>query len=227
MAAKPASPPPARTARYADDSSESLVEWFTLHGRKLVLVAIAALVIAAGVWFYRSSVATTRQSAESALYSAQGALASGNVQLAQTDLAGVIARFSGTPAATQAGLLLAQTHYDMQDWDAGLRVLHDVQGSADPAFTSAVQTLIAVGLEGHGDFAGAAQAHRSAANAAQFETGRQTSLVAAAHAFAAAGDTAAAIAIWTELAADPESQHASEARVRLGELEAQAAGAQG
>lgn len=223
MAAKPA----PRTPRYADDSGESLVEWFTLHGKKLLLGAIAALVIAAGIWFYRSSINTTRQSAESALYSAQGALASGNVQLAQTDLAAVIARFSGTPAATQAALLLAQTHYDVQEWDAGLQTLRGIERSAGAAFAAPVQTLIAVGLEGNGDFAAAARAHRAAADAAQFKTGRETSLVAAAHAYAAAGDTAAALAIWDELAADPESPHAPEARVRAGELAARAASPQG
>lgn len=217
MAAKPGS------ARYADDNAESLVEWFTLHGKKLALGAIALLVIAAAVWFYRSSTATTRRSAESALYSAQGALASGNVQLAQTDLAGVVTRFGGTPAATQAAMLLAQLHYDAQDWDAGIAALREVERSAGHGFEAAVQTLIAVGLEGSGDFAAAAAAHRAAADASTFDLERQSNLIAAAHAYVAAGDTGAAVRIWEEIAVDQDSPLAAEARVRLGELTAQAA----
>lgn len=203
------------------EPGETLVEWFTLHGKKLAIGAIVLAAAAGGVWAYRESTEATRRSAEQALYAAQGAFVSGNVQLAQTDLQSVLERFEGTAAATQAAMLLAQTHYDAGQWDEGISVLRRAERSAGKEFRASIQSLIGTGLEGKGDNAAAAQAYLAAAAAARFDLERQGYLADAARAHAAAGNTAEATRLWGELAENVQSPFAPEARVRLGELTAQ------
>src|SRR5690606_26607867 len=137
----------ARTSRTASgEPAESLVEWFTLHGKKLAIGAILIAVALGGFWAYRESTEATRRSAEQALYSAQNAFMSGNVQLAQNELGQVIDRYDGTPAATQVAMLLAQTHYDAQQWDEGIAALRRVEASAGDEFSMSVHGLIGAGL---------------------------------------------------------------------------------
>lgn len=217
----------ARTSRRVSSSepSESLAEWFVLHGKKIAIVAILIAVAAGGFWAYRESARATSRSAEQALYAAQGAFMSGNVQLAQTDLGRVIDRFDGTPAATQAAMLLAQTFYDEQKWDEGIAALRRVENSAGREFSSSVKGLIGAGLEGKGDNAAAARAYLAAAEAARFDMDAESYRADAARAHTAAGDTAEAVRLWEAIASTPDSPHAPEARVRLGELTAQPAAA--
>src|SRR5690606_1304358 len=177
-------------------------------------------VAAGGFYAYRQSTEATNRSAEQALYSAQTSFASGNVQLAQTDLGQVIDRYQGTSAATQAAMLLAQTYYDNSQWDEGLTALRRVEGSAGSDFNAAVKGLIGTGLEGKGDFAAAAQSYLAAASAARFDLDADSYRADAARAYTSGGSTAEAVRIWEELAASSESPHAPEARVRLGELTA-------
>lgn len=211
----------ARTARSASsEPSESLAEWFLLHGKKLAIGAIVIAVAAGGFFAYRQSTDATARSAEAQLYSAQSAFMSGNVQLAQTSLGQVIDRFQGTPAATQAAMLLAQTYYDAQQWDEGIAAVRRVEGSAGRDFEASVKGLIGAGLEGKGDYAAAAQAYLAAVAAARFELDQQSYRADAARAHAAAGNKQEAIRLWEELASSPDSPHAPEARVRLGELTA-------
>lgn len=215
----------ARTTRSSvNEPSETISEWFLLHGKSLAIGAIVLAVAAGGFYAYRQSTHATNRSAEAALYSAQTSFASGNVQLAQTDLGQVIDRYQGTDAATQAAMLLAQTYYDNSQWDEGISALRRVEGSAGSDFAAAVHGLLGTGLEGKGDFAAAAQAYLEAASEARFDLTADSHRADAARAYTSAGSNAEAVAIWEELAASPESPHAAEARVRLGELTATAAG---
>jgi len=84
-------------------------------------------------------------------------------------------------------------------------------------------------LEGDGyaqmkKLAEAAKAYEQAASSTKFETERAFHLAKAGRAYASAGDTAKARAIWTGLLGDRSAQSMSaEARVRLGELTAKPA----
>src|SRR5690606_27243213 len=158
----------ARTTRSAgSEPSESLAEWFLLHGKKLAIGAIVIAVAAGNICGDRQSTDAKARSAEAQLYSAQSTIMSGNVQLAQTSLGQDIDRFQGTPAATQAAMLLAQTYSDAQQWDEGIAALRRVEGSAGRDFEASVKGLIGAGLEGKGDYAAAAQAYLGAVAAAR------------------------------------------------------------
>ena len=72
-------------------------------------------------------------------------------------------------------------------------------------------------------YAQAAAHYGAAASESRYPTEEAGYRASAARADAKAGDTAAAIAIWTALGADPKNGQAQEAQLRLGELTAKPA----
>ena len=213
---------PARPA-LTDADPETVFEWFRANTRLFVIGAVVVIAAALGFWFYTQSRRIRIQNSERTLMSAQQALAQNNLPLAQTDLQTIVTRYPGTPAGRQAALLLARIHYDEQRYREGIQVLERVIdergiGSARPA----LQALIADGHVELGQPAEAAASYRQAAEATPFESDRDVYLSQAARSLVAAGDSAAAIEIWRQLAADPQSPVSAEAKVRLGELTAEA-----
>ncbi len=207
-----------------NERAQSAVDWLQANWKKIAFGVAAVVVVVAVVGIYQWNEERNAVQAESAFYRAQSAFASQNTQLAQTDLGRVVDQFQGTAAATQAAMLLAQTFYDEQKWDEGIAALRRVEGDRSSRdFAGSVQSLIGAGLEGKGDFAGAAAAYLAAAEATEFDLDGQAFRTDAARAYAEAGNTEAAVGIWRELLDLPNSPYAPEARVRLGELLAQPA----
>ncbi|HVE78986.1 MAG TPA: hypothetical protein VNA89_09005, partial [Gemmatimonadaceae bacterium] len=68
--------------------------------------------------------------------------------------------------------------------------------------------------------ADAARRYEDAAEATRFTNERAQHLASAARAKRAAGDAPGALRVWEELARDPQSPLAPEARLRVGELSA-------
>ncbi len=208
----------------SDDHAQSAMDWAQAHWKKVVAGVVVVVAIVAVVGVYQWNAERNAVQAESALYRAQSAFQSQNTQLAQTDLGRVIDQFPGTPAATQAAMLLAQTFYDEAKWDEGIAALRRVEGRGSAEeFQASVHSLIGVGLEGKGDFPAAASAYLAAAEATQFDLDDQAYRSDAARAYTEAGNTAEATRLWRELLDLPNSPYAAEARVRLGELMARPA----
>ena len=208
----------------AGDRSFSFTDWLQLNARAVAIGAVAVAAVGAFVFIYQRYTASTARQAEQAYFAAQGA-PSQNPQDREKALDAVIGRFDGTPAATQAAMLVAQQRYDRGAYKEGIGALQRVEGHrASAEFEPALDALIAAGLEGRGDFRGAAAKYREAAEAARFEIDRDNYMADAARALRRAGDEAEAVRIWTELAERPASPVAAEAQVRLGELSAKPAG---
>lgn len=204
------------------DRTESLLDWVQLHARELIIGAILIAVLGLVAILYQRNRATTERAAERAFFSAQQTLQTGGDAQAELDrLAGA---YPNTAGGTQAALVLAQLRYDEGKFDEGLQTLRRAEDSAPKEFASSVRALIAAGLEGKGSYAEAAQAYQAAAAQARFATEKQAHQADAARVLALGGDTAAAVAIWQNLANDPTSPYSPEARVRLGELQAAPAG---
>jgi hypothetical protein len=121
-------------------------------------------------------------------------------------------------------MLLAETYYDQQKYDSGLVALKQVAttGAAAP-FASAVERLTADGYIQKGNAREAAAHFTAAADHTPYPTEKARLNASAARAYAAAGDTAHAVAIWTALANDPKSGEVPEAQLMLGELTAKPA----
>ena len=204
-----------------EDRTESFLEWTQDHLRELLIALAVLLVIAAGIWFYRSTRATKEEQGERALFEAERSYLSGNLPLAAKDLGNVSKNFDGTAAGVQAAMLYAQVQYEQQKYDDGIKALDKVagEGAAKP-FRASIHSLMAAGYEDQGKLREAAQHYEEAAKTTQFPNEQQIYRASAARAYGGAGDKATAAKLWKELAADPSSQVAGEARIRLGELEA-------
>jgi predicted negative regulator of RcsB-dependent stress response len=201
------------------------MDWLRIRGRYLTIGA--AIVAAAGVgyWFYTRSELIKSGRAEQGLLQARQAVMQGNTALAQNDLQSLIRRYGNTRAGVQAGLVLAEVHYEKGEYQKGIDVLRDVvdKSAAEPS-RAKIHALIGDGQQQMGKAEDAAESYQKAADQARFDGGRAFYSARKARALMAAGKTAEAKKLWEELASAPWAESvAPEARVRLGELEVQQA----
>jgi predicted negative regulator of RcsB-dependent stress response len=209
----------------AADRAQTFIDWTKINARALSVGAAIIVVAAAGYWFYGRSKQIQSANAEKALLQAKQSMSAGNLALAQSDLQKVFSRWESTPAGVEAAMLLAQIDFDGGKYQDGLNKLKKVEGSgAASASQSTIESLEGDGYAQMGKLADAAKAYQRAADDTPYDIEKAFQRAKAARAFQAAGDVAGAKAIWTLLATDPKSQTmAAEARIRLGELEAQSA----
>jgi len=207
-----------------DDRAEDLGEWLQIHAREVGITAVVVLALAGGAMLYKSSVAKRAADGDAALAAPEQSIVAGNLPLAQADLRRVVTRYAGTAAAAQASILLAETYYDQQKYAEGLAALQKAptEGPAKP-FASSIASLTAAGLAQQGKQREAAANYVRAAQLTPYASERDSYKASAARAYAAAGDTASAVRIWTGLASDPKLPVSGEARLRLGELTAKTA----
>lgn len=200
---------------------EQLADWFQLNSRYVVigLATIAAGVL--GYWFYTSNAARNAQVAETQLLNARRSLASGNAQLAATDLRKVATTHKDTRAGVEAALLLSETLYLEGKYQEGIDLLRDFtrRGAAEVE-RAKIYSLIGDGLMQLGKHKDAADEYNRAAEAARFTGERAQQLAKRARALVVAGDSAAGRTQWESLADSEVPGIAAEARVRVGELTA-------
>ena len=185
------------------------------------VTAIAAGIVVAAIlggWLYTRAQAGKEYRAEQALTQARVALQSQNSQLAQADLERLVAGYRGTGAGTQGALALAEVYYARGEYQKGINAL--LQAKPSEQFEAPVAAMLGDGYAQLGKAREAAQEYRKAAETTPFKEERESHLADAARALTTAGDTTAAVQIWQELAANPSSIYAAEARVRIGELTA-------
>ena len=209
---KPTTTPP--------DAGTRLVEWLQAHRRIVIAGATAIAIVALSTWFVveyrRNKGAAASQALEQARFTSQ----SGNLPLAANDLGRLIAEFSGTPAADEAVILLAQVRLLQEQPNLAAE---EIRG-ADPArlrpqFRSPALGLLGTALENTGDAAGAAQAYEDAARTSWYDNVAAEYLLDAARAWTAAGNSTRATAAYRRIIDDySESPSTVEVRVRLAEL---------
>ena len=210
----------------AADRAQTLLDWTRVNSTALSIGAVVVLVAAGVYWFYSRSRQIQAENAAKALLNAKQSMASGNLPLAQNDLQTVYSRYGSTPSGVEAAMLLAQMDYDAGKYQDGLNILQKAGGSSAAADDqSTILSLQGDGYTQLNQLGKAAKQYEDAAAAAAGMQMEHAFLEAkAARTYAAAGDTAKARQLWTQLATDPNSQGvAAEARVRLGELTAQVA----
>lgn len=194
---------------------------FDAHKRHLAYALLAVLLALAGYWFYLRSRALKTAHAETAYEQAMQSAASGNIPLAESDLRKAAVRYAGTDGGAEAALSLAKLEYQQRKWQAGIAALQQTAGhGGDMQFDA--RMLIGAGYEGLNQPARAAQTYEEAARVARFPSDAAGARAMAARAYETAGNRAAAIRLWTELAHDANGGYAGEAAVRLGELQATA-----
>ena len=206
-----------------DDRADTFFLWIQSHTRQVAIAGVVLAALGLGVWLWMQSRAARERNASIDLLGAAQTIQSGNIALAQSDLEKLVTRYEGTNAAAQAAFELANIYYGQGQFDRGIAVLQQLAKSSDDALVKAMaENGVAAGYEGAGKFADAAGHYRTAADLTRLEDERDIYLASAARAYQAAGNEAEAVAIWRRLA-ESEGPQAAEARVRLGELTAEAA----
>ncbi len=201
-------------------SGDSLTDWLLVHRRQVSWALLALAVAIAGWWFFQRSRSLRQQHAETAYFQARQSAAAGNLPLAISDLKKVATRYEGTRAGTQAAVFLAQNLYEQKKPREGIAELKKALTGAPADFIPSIHALMANGYEELKEFGPAALEYKAASTATKFPAEKAQYLAAAGRAYMAAGKTAEAKAIWTELAAAGSGPMAAEARVRLGEISA-------
>lgn len=198
----------------------NLTDWATRNGRNLTIGATIVIVLAAGIWLYRSSQNRKESFASQELMQARNSAESGNLPLAASDLTKLMDRFGGTRAADEAAILLNQIRMVQGQRDVAVTALQEfVRGSHADYVEASAYSLLGAGLEDQGKPKDAAEAYRQASNKARLDFQKAQYLLDAGRAFTIAGDSAAAKTTYNDvLTRFGRIDQAAEARVRMAEL---------
>jgi predicted negative regulator of RcsB-dependent stress response len=211
------SPTPARQPR-----AESFLDWYHINSKLVTVAGFVVLAAAGGAWYYQTAKIRKLENADKQLLLAKQSLQPGNANLplAESDLKKVADRYTGTPAGTEAAMLLAQLKLEKGDNQGAITFLQDLAGKLRSGPNAAgVRGLLGDAYAQVDKPAEAAAEYERAAGLTNMPNEKAYLLSKAGHAYMAAGKHAEARRIWEGLAASQDSPGlAAEARVRLGEL---------
>ncbi|HET9387682.1 MAG TPA: tetratricopeptide repeat protein [Gemmatimonadales bacterium] len=208
---------PVRT--YDRPLSERMIDWIKAHRQLSSWVGIA-LIVAAGLFVWKLT--TDRRSEEAASRELQGArfaFENQNLPLAASELARVVENYSGTNAAEEGRLLLANVRMLQGQPQQAVEIMRDYAPGAGRAFRAQAYGLLGAAYENTGRFRDAAEAYENGSAAARLDFQKAQLLSDAGRAWVSAGDSAKAIAAYKRIITDfPKEGMVTEAKVRLGEL---------
>lgn len=202
-----------------DAAEQRFADLYDRYKQHLGWVGVIIVLAGAGAWYYLRSESIKSERADAAYQAALQSVSSGNIPLAQSDLGKAATRYAGTNGGTEAAMALAKIDYQQNKYQDGINVLRSpASNKGDMQFEA--RLLMASGYEGLTQWSQAAKEYEDAASVARFDADKASAHAMAARALQAAGDKPAAIKIWTDLMADPKGAFGTEARIRLGELQA-------
>jgi predicted negative regulator of RcsB-dependent stress response len=199
---------------------ETIAETLQTYQKQILVGVIVLAAAGGGFWMWKRSAEIREDRAGEAYQVAEGAFASGNMPLAQTELEKITGRYAGTSPGTQAAMLLAQVHFGQGKYEDGMKVLEAASSKAPAPLKAGIQALMGAGYEGTSKPAEAAAAYGKAAELSQFDIDRDMFRMEQARILATAGDAAGAGKIYLEIGQREDSPFAGEAKVRLGEQQA-------
>src|SRR5436309_11346528 len=193
--------------------------WFRSHKRTTAYIGVALVVAAALFGWNFIAEKTAERSASRQLTQGRLALDSKNYPLAASVLSQVVENYSGTHAAQQGGILLAQVRLAQGQTQQAIDVLERYAPKADKDFRAQAYGLLGAAYENALKPKDGAAAYEQAAAAGQYPFLRGQFLADAGRAWIAAGDTTKALAAYRTIVQQLDSTTAvGEAKVRLGEL---------
>ena len=207
------------TAPQREEFLARVGNWIQSHRQATIYagagLVLAALVVAWAVWSGRQSEIRAAEQ----LSPARFALESENLPLAASEFASVAANYGGTRAAQEATVLLARVRLMQGQSDQAVTVLRDFARGASDLYRAQAFSLLGAAYENLGRWADAADAYQKGSAAALWPSLEAQLLLDAARDWAAAGDTAKAVANLERIVKEfPKTGPVVEAKVRLGEL---------
>jgi len=198
---------------------ERVVAWTRTH--RQATSWISTIVIVGAVLFVWTASSTRRSEAIAGrqLQGARYAFDNNNLPLAASELARIIENYSGTSAAAEGRLLLAQVRLTQGQAQQAVELMKDWAPRAGAGFRAQAYGLLGAAYENLGKARDAAEAYQNGAERAHMSFLKAQMLSDAGRAWAAAGDTTKAIAAYRRIVDDmPKEAAVTEATVRLGEL---------
>jgi TolA-binding protein len=188
--------------------------------RVLGIAGAALLLIALVVWFVVTSGRRKEAFATTALEQARDAAAQSNFGVAVQGFNRVVSQFSGTPAAYEATLGIAQTHLVAGQNELAVTSLGDfLKTNPPPEYAATANQLLGTAYENLGKFAEALAAYRKSADLATMDYVKAAALLDAGRAARLGKKPDEAKAIYREIIAKyPKTGSVTEAQVRLTEL---------
>ena len=198
---------------------ERVVAWTKAHQRLTSWIGAAILIGAILFVWTASSTRRSEAIAGRQLQGARYAFDNQNLPLAASELARLVENYSGTNAAAEARLLLAQVRLLQGQPQQAVELLRGFAPSAAAGFRAQAYGLLGAAYENLGRLREAAEAYQEGAEAARLDFLKAQMLSDAGRAWTNAADTARAIATYRRIIDDfPKEGVATEAKVRLGEL---------
>jgi tetratricopeptide (TPR) repeat protein len=203
----------------SDDALRRVIAWIKAHRQLSLWVAVIVVVGGGLLWWNALSTRQSEQNAGRALASARLAFESRNFPLASSELSRIIANYSGTHAAQEANLLLAQVRLAQGQSQSAIELLRRFAPAASREFRAQAYGLLGGAYENVAHPKEAAEAYQQAAETAPMPFLRAQFLSDAGRAWTTAGDTGKAVAAYQEIVTKLDSTNTvMEAKVRLGEL---------
>jgi predicted negative regulator of RcsB-dependent stress response len=220
MATTATTAPPAGGPAAADSRALArLTDWIKSHKQAAVYAALVLALVGGLYGWTLLTARTAERSAGRELEQGRLALDSKNYPLAASVLSRVVENFSGTHAAQEGMLLLAQVRLGQGQSQQAIELLQRYAPKADRDFRAQAYGLLGAAYENVARPKDAATAYAAAADAAPFPFLRAQYLSDAGRAWVAAGDTARAVTAYRTVVERLDSTTAAgEAKVRLGEL---------
>src|SRR5438552_12262721 len=199
--------------------SDRIVGWVKAH--RQIASWLGAIVVVGAVLFVwtMSTKRRTEEIASRDLQGARFAFENQNLPLAASELAKVVENYSGTNAAAEARLLLANVRLLQGQPQQAVAVMKDYAPGAGSAYRAQAYGLLGGAYENMGRFREAGAAYEHASAAARLDFMKPQFLADAGRAWTVAGDTPKAVAAYQRILKDYAKEGAAtEAKVRLGEL---------
>src|SRR2546430_9105875 len=164
--------------------------WVGANREKALAIAGVLVIVIVLLAWNTLSARQTEQAAGVRLNAARLAFESRNYPLAASELSQVVENYSGTRAAQEANLLLAQSRLLQGQSQQAIELLKRFAPRADPAFRAQAYGLLGAAYDNVGHPKEAAEAYQRAADAAQLPFLKAQFLTEAGRAWVAAGGTA-------------------------------------
>jgi tetratricopeptide (TPR) repeat protein len=198
---------------------ERVLGWIRSHRQGATWIGAA---LGVGLVLFLWTLSSTRRSeviADRQLQGARYAFDNQNLPLAASELSRIVENYSGTNAASESRLLLAQVRLLQGQPQQAIEVLREFAPGAGAAYRAQAYGLLGAAYENLGRTRDAAEAYQVGAEHARLDFLKAQLLSDAGRAWTAVGDTAKAVAAYRRIVDElPKTAPVTEAKVRLGEL---------